>query len=425
MSARVADTTSVAPEPDGRASWMRLLIAVAICTVGGSGMWCVIVALPAVQAEFGVDRGTASLPYTLLMLGVAAGGILLGRVSDRRGIVPVTVAGGLLLGAGFLAAAASPNLWVFALVHGLMIGIGCSASFGPVVADVSFWFWRQRGIAVALVAAGNYLAGALWPPIVQAGIASYGWRPTLAAVGVVCLATIIPLALALRRNPVRPVMPTGAARGTSATTAVQGTEAALGLKPATVQTLLIVAGIGCCVAMSMPQVHIVAYCGDLGYGPARGAEMLALMLAFGIVSRVASGFIADRIGGLMTLLAGSVLQCFALVLYLFFDGLVSLYVVSILFGLFQGGIVPSYAIIVRDLFPPSEAGQRVGICFAATLVGMALGGWLSGVIFDWTGSYQMAFLHGIAWNILNQSIVLYLLFRLTRRPSGLREARAA
>lgn len=424
MRAGVEAPAAAAPEPDERASWIRLLVAVAMVTVGGVGMWCVVVALPAVQAEFGVDRGTASLPYTLLMLGIAAGGVQLGRLSDRYGIMPVALGGGALLGIGFLAASVSSNLWVFALVHGALIGIGCSASFGPILADISFWFWRRRGIAVAIVAAGNYLAGAFWPPVLQRSIAAYGWRVTLAAVGVVCLATLVPLALALGRRPRRPTIPAGAASpGATSVPAGSGTEAMLGLRPGTVQVLLAVAGIGCCVAMAMPQVHIVAYCGDLGYGPARGAEMLALMLGFGIVSRVASGFVADRIGGLMTLLIGSALQCLALLLYLFFDSLASLYVVSILFGLFQGGIVPSYAIVVRELFPPSEAGRRVGICIAATLVGMALGGWLSGLIFDWTGSYRAAFLHGIAWNVLNQAIALYLILRLTRRPT-LREASA-
>jgi MFS family permease len=169
--------------------------------------------------------------------------------------------------------------------------------------------------------------------------------------------------------------------------------------------------------MSMPQVHLVAYCGDLGYGVARGAEMLSLMLGFGIVSRVTSGFIADRIGGVRTLLLGSVLQGAALCMYLLFDGLFSLYAISALFGLFQGGIVPSYAIIVREYFPPKEAGTRVGLVLMATLIGMALGGWLSGEIFDLTGSYQVAFLNGIGWNLLNVSIMSWLLLRSHRRPA--------
>ena len=180
--------------------------------------------------------------------------------------------------------------------------------------------------------------------------------------------------------------------------------------------LLSIAGIGCCVAMSMPQVHIVAYCGDLGYGAARGAEMLSLMLACGIVSRLVSGAICDRIGGLRTLLLGSVLQGMALLLFLPFDGLVSLYVISALFGLFQGGIVPSYAIIVREHFPAAEAGARVGTVLMATLFGMALGGWMSGKVFDLTGSYHAAFINGIGWNLLNLSIVLFLLHRVRALP---------
>jgi MFS family permease len=185
----------------------------------------------------------------------------------------------------------------------------------------------------------------------------------------------------------------------------------LGLTPNQLQALICIAGVACCVAMSMPQVHIVAYCGDLGYGVARGAEMLSVMLAFGIVSRVASGFVADKLGGVATLLIGSALQSVALFLYLWFDGLASLYVISALFGLFQGGIVPSYAIIVREYFPPREAGTRVGLAIMATLFGMAFGGWMSGYIFDLTGSYRMAFLHGIAWNLLNVAIAAWLLMR--------------
>jgi MFS family permease len=179
--------------------------------------------------------------------------------------------------------------------------------------------------------------------------------------------------------------------------------------------LLIVAGLGCCVAMSMPQVHIVAYCGDLGYGPARGAEMLSLMLGLGILSRVGSGWVADRIGGLPTLLAGSVLQMGSLALYLFFDGLTSLYVISALFGLFQGGIVPSYTIIVREYFPLRGIGAKVGLVLGATIVGMALGGWMSGEIFDRTGSYRLAFANGIAWNLMNAAIAATLLWRARLR----------
>ena len=189
------------------------------------------------------------------------------------------------------------------------------------------------------------------------------------------------------------------------------------MSPAALQTLLSIAGLACCVAMAMPQVHIVAYCTDLGYGAVRGAEMLSVMLLCGIVSRLVSGWICDHIGGIRTLLLGSALQGLALLLFLPFNGLVPLYVISGLFGLFQGGIVPSYAIIVREHFSPREAGARVGAVIMATMLGMALGGWMSGFIFDQTGSYRAAFLNGIAWNLLNVSIASWLYWR-TRTGGG-------
>ena len=203
--------------------------------------------------------------------------------------------------------------------------------------------------------------------------------------------------------------------------AAQPSDRPFGMSMGQAQALLCVAGVACCVAMAMPQVYIVAYCGDLGFGAARGAEMLSLMLACGIVSRLLSGVICDRIGGIRTLLLGSVLQGTALLLFLPFDGLVSLYMISALFGLFQGGIVPSYAIIVREHFPPAEAGARVGTVLMFTLLGMALGGWMSGKVFDLTGSYHAAFINGIAWNLLNGGIALFLL----RRSRGVPPAGAS
>ncbi|MFH6786393.1 MULTISPECIES: MFS transporter [Methylobacterium] len=388
---------------DSAAAWRRLVVSVLLTTIGGVGMWSVVVVLPAVQAEFGAARGAAALPYTLTMVGFAFGGVLMGRLGDRFGILTPLVLGGICLFFGYGATALATSLWQFALAHGILIGLlGSSAAFGPLMADISLWFARRRGIAVSICAAGNYLAGTLWPPLVQHAVSTYGWRPTQAGIGLFCLATMLPLALLMRRRP--PV----AASERGGTAGAGGT---LGLPPNVLQGLLVVAGLACCVAMSMPQVHIVAYCGDLGYGVARGAEMLSLMLGFGIVSRVASGFLADRIGGLPTLLVGSVLQGVALLLYLAFDGLTSLYVISALFGLFQGGIVPAYAIIVRELFPASEAGGRVGVVIMATLFGMALGGWLSGVIFDLSGSYAAAFANGIGWNLLNVAISLWLVQR--------------
>ncbi len=387
---------------DSPYAWMRLVVSLAITALSGVGMYAAAVALPAIQAEFSADRSGASLPYAALMVGFGLGGILMGRLSDRFGVMVPVLVGATGLSLGFLAAGNAGSLWQFALANGLLIGmLGASAGFAPLVADTSLWFNRRRGIAVAICASGNYLAGAVWPPILQHYFDTVGWRTTFTGVGLFCFASIVPLAFLLRRRP--PVL-------TAGESAAQATKPIDVSRPALL-LLLCVAGVACCVAMSMPQVHIVAYCSDLGFAAARGAEMLSVMLGFGIVSRLLSGWICDRIGGLRTLLLGSGLQAVALMLFLPFDSLASLYIVSAMFGLFQGGIVPAYAIIVREYFPPSEAGAKVGLVIMCTLLGMALGGWMSGLVFDLTGSYRAAFLNGIAWNALNLCVAFFLLRR--------------
>ncbi|RUU27649.1 MFS transporter [Mesorhizobium sp. M6A.T.Ce.TU.016.01.1.1] len=389
---------------------MRLGISMLLSTIGGVGMWAVVVVLPAMQAEFGVDRAAASMPYTATMVGFAVGNVAIGRAIDRMGYwIPALIAS-VALGAGFLLASLTTSVLQFTLVQGVLIGVGTSAIFGPLIADISHWFNRRRGVAVSAAAAGSYLAGAIWPMVMPYIMQSEGWRFTYAAIGVVCLATMVPLILLLRRGA-----PRVAISGSPGSRPVQP----ISLSPAALQVLLVVAGLSCCVAMSMPQVHIVAYCMDLGYGVARGADMLSIMMAAGVVSRLASGFLADRIGGVKTLLIGSVLQALSLLLYIPFDGLASLYVVSLVFGLSQGGIVPCYAIIVREYMPAREAGQRVGIVIMATIFGMAIGGWMSGWIYDLTGSYAAAFLNGIAWNLLNIAAMVLLLWKARRSATAI------
>ncbi|MEO7742720.1 MAG: MFS transporter [Usitatibacter sp.] len=403
--------TDVRDQPDSPQAALRLAVTLLIMTLSASGMYVVPVVLPTVQAEFGIARADASLSYSMLMIGFGVGGVVMGRLADRFGVMWPLLLGGVGLGAGFVIAGYATGIATFNLAHGILIGLfGCSAGFAPLLADTALWWVRRRGMAVAICASGNYLGGAIWPPIVQRSIEAFGWRQTYIVMGVACGLAVVLLALAMRRRPPIQV----AASPTAA--AIAADIRPFGLAPNVALALLMFAGVSCCVAMSMPQVHIVAYCGDLGYGVARGAEMLAVMLGFGIASRLISGAICDRIGGLRTLLLGSVLQGIALLLFLPFKGLVSLYVISALFGLFQGGIVPAYAIIIREHFGVKNAGARTGLVIMCTLFGMALGGWMSGKAYDLTGSYQAAFLNGIAWNLLNLSIVAILLFRLRGRP---------
>jgi len=392
---------------DSRYAWWRLAASVALSTFGAVGMWGVVVIFPNLQTEFAATRAEVSFSYTTTMIGFGAGSLLLGRLIDRRGAFVTMLLSTALIAGGYALAALAPSLLLFAMVQGVLIGFGSAASFIPLVADTSHWFARRRALAMAICASGNYLGGALWPKVTEVLVRHYDWRTTYLLVAAICLIGMLPACFVLR--------PRSPAHAGGATAVAPHSARALGLTPNGLQIWLGIAGIGCCVAMAMPQVHIVAYCVDLGYGTARGAEMLSIMTVCGIVSRLGSGWIADRIGGLKTLLLGSTAQAVALLGYLVSDGLVGLYVVSALFGLFQGGIIPSYGVIVREYFPPKEAGARMGLAISLTIIGMAGGGWLAGWLFDQTGSYQAAFVNGIAFNLLNGAIVWWLLTRQNRR----------
>ena len=388
---------------DSRYSWTRLGLTLFVATVINAGMWVIIVIMPAIEAEYGGTRAMASLPYTLTMIGFALGNYVIGRAVDHFGITASLIVAATMTAIGFGLATLSSSLLVLSFTQ-LLVGFASAVGFGPLIADISHWFVRRRGIAVAIAASGNYLSGAIWPILLAEVLAESGWRTVYIVMAAVTLAAVIPLAFALRRRLPQEVQT--AAQNTSLVNAKT-----VGLSPRALQYLLGFAGIGCCVAMSMPQVHIVAYCVDLGFGPAVGAQMLSLMLLCGVASRIISGLVADLLGGVRTLLIGSCLQCLALFLYLPSGGMVSLYVVSLVFGLSQGGIVPSYALVVREYMPAKEAGARVGFVLMATILGMALGGWLSGVTYDLSGSYTLAFVNGIIWNSANIAIITWLISR--------------
>jgi MFS family permease len=287
--------TAYRSEIESPYAWARLLVSLAVSTIGGVALWSTAVVLPLIQAEFGLDRAAASLPYTAVMLGFVAGGPAMGWLADRFGIAVPAAISAVMLSLGLLLSSQAASIWQFTLVHGLLIGIGGSASFGPLIADISMWFSRRRGIAVAIAASGSYLAGTIWPLAIQSLIGSIGWRSTYFGIGVFCLLTMLPLILVLRRR--RPAL----VEPSAASVARDGPALPPGVSPAQLQLLLMLAGAFCCMAMAMPQVHIVAYCVDLGYGSANGAQMLSLMLGTGIISRLGFGWVADRIGPLPTL----------------------------------------------------------------------------------------------------------------------------
>ena len=394
---------------DTRYSWLRLFISLLIAVIGNVGMWAIVVVMPDFQAEMGLDRANASLPYTFTMIGFAVGNYAIGRMVDRYGIVACLLGAAVLNSAAFYAATLTSSLWIICFIQ-LLLGFASATAFGPLIADVSKWFLKQRGIAVAIAASGNYLSGAIWPLLLTGVLQTSGWQGVYLWLAALTITIMVPFSLLLSQK----------VNDKSIQLADAQSSNRLGALPFSARTLtwlLGLAGVGCCVAMSMPQVHIVAYCVDLGYGPTAGAEMLSLMLMGGVFSRLISGVLADRLGGVRTLLIGASLQCVGLALYLPSDGLASLYLVSLVFGLSQGGIVPSYAIIVREYLPARMAGERVGFVMMATIIGMALGGWMSGWIYDASGSYALAFWNGIAWNFLNIAIVGFISWRAMKHQN--------
>ena len=387
---------------------LRLFASLIIMTIGATGMYAVILSLKPILVEFESSRAAASLPYAFTMIGYGLGGILMGKISDRFGVFWPVLFAGFMLSAGFAIASIADNLLQLCIIQAVMIGLlGSGATFAPLVADTSHWFTHRRGIAVGIVISGNYLAGAIWPPIIQDMIDAANWRTAYTTLAVITVSILPILSFILYRRP-----NIEHAAITSDSNGISGRP--LGFAPNTLQCVICFAGIGCCIAMSVPQVHIIPYVTDLNFEARHGANMLAIMLGCGVVSRIVSGVICDRIGGLNTLLLGSALQLVVLILYLPFDSLTALYTLAALFGLSQGGIVPSYTIIVRTFFKAKDAGWRIGMALFFTMLGMAVGGWLAGALYDLTGSYELAFINAIGFNIANLAIAGMLRQRLTK-----------
>ncbi len=385
--------------------WLVAFVSLALVALGTGAVFVVMIGLKPIAADMGWPRQVPGLAYGLAMTGMGLGGIWLGRWSDRVGAAWPALCGVLMIAAGAWLAGHSSGRWAFLAAHGVLIGLlGNGALFVPLLAGITRWFDRRLGIAVAVVISGQSLGGAMWPPVLRYLLEELGWRQTYQVVALALLAAMTPLILVLRREP-----PGGRAPARRRTAGADSGQV-LGLPGALVLALLCAAIVGCCVAMAMPMVHLVAHASDLGHPTARAAELVSLLLACSVVSRLGWGWVSDRVGGLRTLLAGSTGQAVMLSMFVVTEGLTELYVVAALFGLAFGGVVPSYAMIVHQIFPREEVGRRIGPVVFFGTVGMALGGWLGGFVFDLYGDYQRAFAVGVAFNLGNLALV-GLLFR--------------
>jgi MFS family permease len=392
---------------DGKHAWIAACVTLAILSISFGAPLLVVVGLKPMQEAMGTERSVVALGGALVWVGTGLGGMLMGPLADRIGIRAIVALGTMMIAAG-LAVSALGSVEALYVGHGLMIGVGNGAIYAPLLIYVSRWFDRRRGTAIALISSGQYIAGVVWPSVFGAGITAFGWQLTMLSYAAVVLVVILPTLSLLRPVPVQRVTDPHARVGRS-----RGT--VLGLRPSTVQVLICVAAFCCCVPMAVPSAHLVAFCGDIGIAPTHSAAMLSVLLGAAFVSRQLWGAMADRIGGLRTVLIGSWCQAVAITGFLFTQSEVGLFAISAAFGLGFSGIIPSYSVAIRDLFPSSEASWRIPTVLMISMAGMAFGSWFAGALYDTFGFYAPAFAAGVLFNAAN---VLTIGF-LVRQSRGL------
>lgn len=403
-----------------RASWIVAVTALCVIAIAYGAPLVSVVGLRPIAEELGGARSVPGLAFSLAWFGSAVGGIAMGRIADRIGVRWTVAFGACMIALG-LAISSGGEAWQLWIGHGLFIGLlGNAGINAPLYVYVSCWFDRRRGTALALISSGQYVAGAVWPTVFDITIASHGWRATMLVFGLCAAVAVVALALLVLRPP--PEAPRGAP-GAPGMGPAPGAKV-LGLPPNLALALIAIASFLCCVPMAMPQGHLIAFCGDLGIPGSRGAAMLSLLLVCAFVSRQVWGVISDRIGGLRTLLLGSVCQAVAMAGFLVTQDEAGLFFVAAVFGLGFSGLIPAYVLTVRELFPASEAGWRIPTLLLFSGSGMAAGGWLAAVIYDAVGFYGAAFATGIAFNLANLAILVFLVARQWSLPRRLAPAAA-
>ena len=412
-----------------RHAWSRnyrfvvLIASLLLLVIGAGAMFALVIALKSIAAEFGWPRAVPSLGYSLQFIGGGLGGIAMGYWLDRRGMAGPATLSGFMIGLGAVATAFVATEWQFYLVWGVLMGLlGQSTLFTPLIANVMRWFAvGGGGGAVGFVASGQSLAGALWPPLFRYLNETIGWRDTFLWYGVFAICTMVPLSLLLRREPGRSIPSAdGAAKADGRADAPRPSSPSsmrdLGLSTGQLQVVLSAAIIGCCIAMSLPLAHLVAYASDLGISTARAAEMLSLMLLMSFVSRMFGvGPLTRRLGGLRALFVFSSVQAVMLAALALVDGVAGLYVVAAVYGLGYGGLTPCYPVCIREYMPGGQVGRQTGIVIFWGTVGMAIGGWLGGFVYDLTASYEPAFFIGAGTNAVNLTIIAALIRRARAR----------
>ena len=394
-------------QEDSGLAWLRLFLVFLLCTLGFIGMWSIVMIMPSIEKEFQITRSSVTIPYILTMFGFGIGNIIIGKFTDKYGIKKPIIFGFTILIIFYYISIISPNFYVLSLIQ---FGLGFSSAvlFGPMMNDISYFFKKNKGLAVSITASAQHFAGAMWPFFLTFFLAEEKWREAHIFIASVCIVFVPILIFFIFRMNYNQKLVFNKINNFKDNIATSLTNEKF-------QRLLMIASVGCCVGMSTPQVHIIPICIDQGLSIITGGKILSIMLFCAVLSRIVFGYIADKIGPLKTLLIGSSLQTITLILFIPFNSLIALYIVSILFGLSQGGIVPSYALIVKKYLPNKDAAERIGLIIFFTIIGMSIGGWMSGKIYDLTNSYTLGFLNSICWNLMNVMIIGYIYYLLRKK----------
>jgi MFS family permease len=390
---------------ESRASWTAAFLTLGILSISYGSPLLVVVGLKPIQEALGTDRSVVALAGALVWVGTGLGGIMMGWLADRIGIRLTASIGAVMMAAG-LALSSTGSVWALYVGHGVLIGlVGNGAIYAPLVVYVTRWFDRRRGSALAFISSGQYIAGMIWPSVFERGIANYGWQTTMLAYSAVVLALILPLTLLCLRPSPEPLAFHPLSGDPRKGARVLGMNANLALG------LICIASFFCCIPMSVPNGHLVAFCTDIGIAPTHGAAMLSVLLACAFISRQFWGMLADRVGGLRAVMVGSACQAVAIGAFLLTQNELGLFAVSAAFGLGFSGIIPSYVVAIRELFPSSEASWRVPTFFFLAMGGMAFGSWLAGMLYDHFGFYAPAFAVGVFFNLANLAVIGFLVTR--------------
>jgi MFS family permease len=405
-------------EVEGHGAWAAASVALVLLSISYGSPLLIVVGLKPIAADLDTQRQVISLAAAMTWVGTGLGGILMGWLADRIGVRRTVIFGAVMIASG-LAVSSIGTVWALYVGHGLLLGLlGNGAMFPPLLVYVSRWFERRRGTALALIASGQYIAGMIWPSVFEYAMARWGWQATMIAYGIFALIAIPPIA-AMFLHPA----PAPSHAAEAAINGLARNGRVLGLSPNLVLGLLCIAGFCCCVPMALPQSHLVAFCSDLGIPAAQGAAMLSVLQASAFCSRQFWGWLADRVGGLVTLILGSASQALAIGAFLLTQNEAGLFAVSAIYGLGFSGIVPAYVLVVRELYPSSEASWRVPMVLFVSMGGMAFGSWFAGALYDHFGYYAPAFAVGVTFNLANLSVIGFLLARQGLK-GGIRPAMA-